>query len=125
MNLKKMQYRSIPVIGLVFLVIGLVLFAERSGIRAGEVASANYYLPEESVVTAEESAKDLQATCLLLTNKNSVESEELVSQFEQIFQDMKVGYQKIDVTDGSLLLQQMPLYRILCEWAIACTCPRE
>ena len=98
-----MQYRSIPVIGLVFLVIGFVLFAERSGIRAGEVASANYYLPEESVVTAEESAKDLQATCLLLTNKNSVESEELVSQFEQIFQDMKVGYQKIDVTDGTAI----------------------
>lgn len=86
----------------VFLLIGAILFAERSGIRA-EVRHAELaYLPRESVRTADEAMRGVETTCLVLVSPEDAIGKNAAEQIPQILKDMKVGYAVADVSAGPL-----------------------
>ena len=80
----------------VFLMIAVFLFAERSGIQYTEKNRKVAYLSQEEVVTEQMAAKSLPKTCLVLRN-----SEDAWEQFQQIFKDMKVGTDVVDLQSAS------------------------
>lgn len=78
--------------------ITVILFAERSGIRA-EVRHAELaYLPENSVRTADEAMRGVEKTCLVLASPEDAVSMDAAEQIPQILKDMKVGYEVMDVS---------------------------
>lgn len=92
---KKLRYKSLLAILFVFLLIGGLLFAERSGIKYEFQNAAVSFLKTE-VITAEEAMESLEPECLMLMDSSSESSREAVAHFQQIFKDMKVGYTLID-----------------------------
>ena len=97
-KIKNFQFKGILVILGCFLFIGAILFAERSGLSYRESAKTLSYLNTDKLVTKKEAAKDLKSTCLVLMDTNQENSTMAWTQFEQIFQDMKVGVDLIDVS---------------------------
>lgn len=81
----------------VFLMIAMVLFAERSGIQYKEKKRKISYLDQEKVVTEQTAVKSLPKTCLVLRNSEDEASEQAWIQFQQIFNDMKVGTDVVDL----------------------------
>ena len=73
-SLRTFPFKSMLVILGVFLMIAVVLFAERSGIQYAEKNRKVAYLSQEEVVTEQMAAKSLPKTCLVLRN-----SEDAVS----------------------------------------------
>lgn len=101
MRWKELRYKSLPVIWMVFLVIALILFAERSGIRSTGVRTANAYV-KERYITAEEAEKGLPSDSLVIMDSRQEDSVNAMKQFGQIFRDMKVGYDCTDVAEEAL-----------------------
>ena len=97
-KIKNFQFKGILVILGCFLFIGAILFAERSGLSYRESAKPLSYLDTDKLVTKKEAVKDLKSTCLVLMDTNQENSTMAWTQFEQIFQDMKVGVDLIDVS---------------------------
>ena len=97
-KIKNFQFKGILVILCCFLFIGAILFAERSGLSYRESAKPLSYLDTDKLVTKKEAVKDLKSTCLVLMDTNQENSTMAWTQFEQIFQDMKVGVDLIDVS---------------------------
>ena len=67
-SLRTFPFKSMLVILGVFLMIAVVLFAERSGIQYAEKNRKVAYLSQEEVVTEQMAAKSLPKTCLVLRN---------------------------------------------------------
>ena len=101
-KIKNFQFKGILVILGCFLFIGAILFAERSGLSYRESAKSLSYLDTDKLVTKKEAVKDLKSTCLVLMDTNQENSTMAWTQFEQIFQDMKVGVDLIDVSCESI-----------------------
>ena len=101
-KIKNFQFKGILVILGCFLFIGAILFAERSGLSYRESAKTLSYLNTDKLVTKKEAVKDLKSTCLVLMDTNQENSTMAWTQFEQIFQDMKVGVDLIDVSCESI-----------------------
>ena len=101
-KIKNFQFKGILVILGCFLFIGAILFAERSGLSYRESAKPLSYLDTDKLVTKKEAVKDLKSTCLVLMDTNQENSTMAWTQFEQIFQDMKVGVDLIDVSCESI-----------------------
>ena len=101
-KIKNFQFKGILVILCCFLFIGAILFAERSGLSYRESAKNLSYLNTDKLVTKKEAVKDLKSTCLVLMDTNQENSTMAWTQFEQIFQDMKVGVDLIDVSYESI-----------------------
>lgn len=101
MKRRTIRYRSLPVILIVFLTIGLMLFAERSGIRSKSSKIQDSYI-KGKVVTSREAEKELEPVSLVLMNSESPDSVHASEQFRQIFRDMKVGYTLVDVTKDKI-----------------------
>nr|WP_294665410.1 DUF2194 domain-containing protein [uncultured Blautia sp.] len=97
-KIKNFQFKGILVILGCFLFIGAILFAERSGLSYRESAKTLSYLNTDKLITKKEAVKDLKSTCLVLMDTNQENSTMAWTQFEQIFQDMKVGVDLIDVS---------------------------
>ena len=95
-SLKTFPFKSMLVILGVFLMIAVVLFAERSGIQYTEKNRKVAYLSQEEVVTEQMAAKSLPKTCLVLRNSEDEASVAAWEQFQQIFKDMKVGTDVVD-----------------------------
>lgn len=93
----RFQYKGLAGIFAAFLVIAAVLFAERSGIRYHLEAQNDVYLKRGTFPSAKEVQKTLLHTCLALTDSENEGSRKLTEQFEQIFLDMKTGYDLVDV----------------------------
>ena len=66
-EVKAFQFKGILVILGCFLLIGAILFAERSGLSYQEKAKKLTYLDADKVVTEETAVKTLKPTCLVLT----------------------------------------------------------
>ena len=81
----------------VFLMIAVVLFTERSGIQYTEKNRRVAYLEQGEVVTEQTAVKSLPKTCLVLRNSEDEASEQAWIQFQQIFKDMKVGTDVVDL----------------------------
>lgn len=101
MKRKTIRYRSLPVILAVFLTIGLMLFAERSGIRSKSSKIQDSYV-KGTVVTSREAEQELEPESLVIMNSGSEDSVNAAEQFRQIFRDMKVGYTLIDVSEDKI-----------------------
>lgn len=101
MQYKKFRYRSLPAILLAFLLLGLVLFAERSGIQLRDGAAGTAWI-QGRAVTAEESLSETPATCLVIRDSTREDSRAAWSQLEQIFLDMKVGWDSADISRESV-----------------------
>lgn len=101
MRWKELRYKSLPVIWMVFLVIALILFAERSGIQSSGTRTANAYVKEQ-IITAEEAEKGLPADSLVIMDSRQEDSVNAMEQFRQIFRDMKVGYACADVAKEAI-----------------------
>ena len=90
-SLKTFPFKSMLVILSVFMMIAVVLFAERSGIHYTEKNRQINYLDKNEVVTEKTAVKTLKKTCLVLRNSGDVSSNQAWEQFQQIFNDMKIG----------------------------------
>ena len=101
-KVKAFQFKGILVILGCFLLIGAILFAERSGLSYREKAKKLTYLDADKVVTEENAVKTLKPTCLVLTDSSQANSTMAWIQFEQIFKDMKVGTDLVDVNHESI-----------------------
>ena len=96
-SLKTFPFKSMLVILSVFMMIAVVLFAERSGIHYTEKNRQINYLDKEEVVTEKTAVKTLKKTCLVLRNSVDESSNQAWEQFQQIFNDMKIGTDVVDV----------------------------
>ena len=85
-------------VGTVFLLMGLALFAERSGIRADSADAALPLLDAAQVQTAAQAMEQVPVSCLLLYSSADPVGMEEMTQLPQIFQDMKVGFCAVDVS---------------------------
>lgn len=102
-SLKTFPFKSMLVILCVFMMIAVVLFAERSGIQYTEKNRKVAYLDREEVVTEQTAVKSLTKTCLVLRNSADEASEQAWTQFQQIFKDMKVGTDVVDLQSDSVI----------------------
>lgn len=94
---KGFRYKGLLGILLVFLFMGGILFAERSGIRYTLEKQENTYLDRGEAPSAKEVFQELPRTCLALTDSSNEGSQALTEEFSRIFLDMKVGYDLVDV----------------------------
>ena len=85
------------------MMMAVVLFAERSGIQYTEKNRKVAYLDREEVVTEQTAVKSLPKTCLVLRNSADEASEQAWTQFQQIFKDMKVGTDVVDLQSDSVI----------------------
>ena len=90
-KIRNFQFKGILLILGCFLLIGAVLFAERSGISYQESTRQSSYIEKNQVITEKAAVKELAKTCLVLTDSSQPDSVLAWEQFEQIFMDMKVG----------------------------------
>ena len=100
-SLKNIPFKSMFVIFGVFMMIAAALFAERSGIQYKEANRKVVYLDKEEVITEEEAVRSLKTSCLVLRDSRDKASEQAWVQFQQIFKDMKIGVNAIDLSDTS------------------------
>ena len=66
-SMKAFPFKGMLVIWGIFMLMGAVLFAERSGIHYEGSKSQSAYLSENQIVTEKEAVKELKKTCVLLT----------------------------------------------------------
>lgn len=99
-NKRKMlfRYNGLLWILCVFLLIGAMLFIERSGIRYTISSNHHAYLEPEQSLSAQQVHKTLDRTCLLIKNSQEADSEAAAKELEHILLDMKVGYTLADVS---------------------------
>ena len=97
---KQFRYRGIFLVFIGFLGLALALFIERQGI--------GYQIPEQAytyltgaVVTADQAQSQVPVNTLVVTDSRDPSSMLAKEQFQQIFKDMKVGYNLIDIATES------------------------
>lgn len=96
MQSEKLRYKSLPVILLAFLLLGLILFVERSGFQSRNSGRGSLLIQADTV-TARQTIDEKSITCLVITDSTKTDSSAALPQVEQIFLDMKVGYQIADI----------------------------
>ncbi len=101
-KIRNFQFKGILLILGCFLLIGAVLFAERSGISYQESTRQSSYIEKNQVITEKAAVKELAKTCLVLTDSSQPDSVLAWEQFEQIFMDMKVGTDVVDIEEDEL-----------------------
>ena len=97
---KQFRYWGIFLVFIGFLGLALALFIERQGI--------GYQIPEQAytyltgaVVTANQAQSQVPVNTLVVTDSRDPSSMLAKEQFQQIFKDMKVGYNLIDIATES------------------------
>ena len=101
-SMKAFPFKGMLVIWGIFMLMGAVLFAERSGIHYEGSKSQSAYLSENQIVTEKEAVKELKKTCLVIMDSQQESSQLAWEQFERIFQDMKVGTDVADLKTDTL-----------------------
>ena len=101
-SMKAFPFKGMLVIWGIFMLMGVVLFAERSGIHYEGSKSQSAYLSENQIVTEKEAVKELKKTCLVIMDSQQESSQLAWEQFERIFQDMKVGTDVADLKTDTL-----------------------
>ncbi len=97
-RIRSFQFKGILVILGCFLLMGGILFAERSGLSYRENQKELNYLDKEKLITENMAAKTLKPTCLVLMDSSQENSNMAWVQFEQMFKDMKVGIKLVDIS---------------------------
>lgn len=96
------RYKGIIAVTLIFALIAVILFVERSGISFNYEKRDLSFLPGEKIVTKKEALKGIKKNTLLLYNSERQESMDAYEQFCTIFSDMKVGFNDVDVSKEAL-----------------------
>ena len=96
------RFKGMIVVMLVFALITVVLFVERSGINYNYNNPTIELLPEEKIVTKADANKSLKKTTLVFWDSTQEESVDALAEFEVIFADMKVGYKAVDLSRTDL-----------------------
>lgn len=91
--------RGLIVITLVFAVIAIILFMERSGIRYQYNNPSLDYLNTSQQVSKAQALADCEKNCLMLYQSDDPSSMEAFNEFENILADMKVGYDALDLSN--------------------------
>lgn len=91
------EYKGIAVIALVFTLMAVILFAERSGIRYQYNTSSLKMLSADSTLSKAEALAGVPRDCLLLYNSERADSRMALEEFEVILTDMKVGHDTVDL----------------------------
>lgn len=86
----------------VFLLMAAVLFAERLGIIYVNRQDRNSLLPREQVLTCAQAVAPLSPDCLVLTDLGREDSLQAFQTYQQIFLDLKVPYETVDLGDASV-----------------------
>ena len=94
------RYKGILAIILIFAIISVILFTERSGIQYNYEKNELDFLPAEKIITKDEAFQMASRDTLLLYSSNSKSSAYAIDEFRTIFKDMKVGYDEVDLSVG-------------------------
>ena len=100
--IREFRFKWMLIVLLLFLMMGAVLYAERSGIRYQEMERQISYMEPEWVVTEKEAVKTWKTTCLVLTDSTQEASVQALPEFERMFMDMRVGTEVVDVSSQAL-----------------------
>ena len=101
-SLKTFPFKSMLVILCVFLMIAVVPFCgTKWNSIYREKTEKSRISDREEVVTEQTAAKSLPKTCLVLRNSEDEASVAAWEQFQQIFKDMKVGTDVVDLQSAS------------------------
>lgn len=74
-SMKAFPFKGMLVIWGIFMLMGAVLFAERSGIHYEGSKSQSAYLSENQIVTEKEAVKELKKTCLVIMDSQQEDSQ--------------------------------------------------
>ena len=94
---ERFRWQKLVLVWAVFLLIGVVLFAERSGVQYSGTHFRLELLEPEEVLTKEEALGGQPVTCLLLCDTSQDGVAGAKEEFDQILQDMKVAAQTVDL----------------------------
>lgn len=96
----KFRYNGMLVVALMFAIIAVVLFVERSGINYNYSKPVLNLVPEEKIVTKASANATLEKTTLILWDSTQGDSTNAMEEFPVIFNDMKVGYDAVDLSQN-------------------------
>ena len=103
MNRNRFLYGGLLAVLVIYILIAMVLMAERSGIRVEESTAADaVLLPVSEQVRAEDVYEKLPARYLVIADGEDEESSLALEQFDRILRDMKTGYALCDLAKESL-----------------------
>ena len=94
------RFGSMAGVFLMFVLLAGFLLAERSGIRYQAEGQTQAYLPQGQPGQMKFSGDE--AWCLLLVNSEEAASAAAEVQYRQIFQDMRIAYDRVDVSAEGL-----------------------
>ncbi len=94
----KFRYNGMLVIMLVFFIIAVILFVERSGISYNYDKADLCFLSQEMIVTKPKANLHLAKNTVVLWASEQPESKEALDEFKIMFSDMKIGYRAVDLS---------------------------
>lgn len=97
----RIRYGGLLIIWGVFLLIGIILMKERSGIKTSEGKFEDVYLSREEVEHPDD-VTEYRSECIVLTDSSAENSVEAEEQFRQILKDMRVEADYVDVSQGGI-----------------------
>ena len=97
----------------VFLMIAMVLLRSEVEFNIKRKKEKSRILIREKVVTEQTAVKSLPKTCPVLRNSEDEASVAAWEQFQQIFKDMKVGTDVVDLQSASSIPIIMLMKRLL------------
>ena len=98
-KLAAFEYKGLAAITIVFAVITVILFLERSGIQYQYNKLSLSFLPSDATMPKAEALAQVPKDCLLLYSSEIVESRQALEEFEMILTDMKVGHDTVDIAE--------------------------
>lgn len=98
---KNYKFTSLLLVLVFLLVLSLGFFLERGGVRYSNAISS-YYLEDSKVKTTKEAQKDVAVTNLVIYDSREKASTSSLDNFRQIFMDMRVGSDYMDIATTPL-----------------------
>jgi len=100
---RRMHYKGLVGVLVVYLLIGIVLLEERSGIKVTYGAGkSGGYLPVSETITAEQAVRDIPHVCLMITDSENEDSILAAEQYRRVLLDMKTGFDEVDISREDL-----------------------
>ena len=97
-EIRNFQFKGILVILGCFLMMAVILFAERAGIHYQEKKRQISYIDRDRIVTEKEVVSSLKKSCLVLMDSSQEESIQAWTQFRQIFRNGGSGSSETDTS---------------------------
>ena len=97
--LRHFRWQKLLIVWLVFLLIATALFAERSGVQYTGTRFKLNYLDRTTAIPKENALFGQPVTNLLLCDTRQAGVSAALTEFDQLFEDMKVRTQTIDLAD--------------------------